>query len=275
MGKKILPEERRLRIYNIVQRRGTATLGEMCAELGVSESTVRLDLNKMEQQGLIKRTHGGAVLSESAAVNHERQWMMESLSVNRRIQQNAVEKDAIGRAAAAMIKDGESLMIDGGSTTPYVANHLLDKRGLTIITNSVFLITTLMANPDATLYLSGGIIYREIAVSVGETTNAYLGQFSVDKTILGINGFSVKHGLTVADAREPAVLSAKNKMIEACSELIIVCDHTKIGMVCLASLGFPQVKTCLVTGYEADAQSIAQFREMGIQVELVEYETEQ
>ena len=68
MGKKILPEERRLRIYNIVQRRGTATLGEMCAELGVSESTVRLDLNKMEQQGLIKRTHGGAVLSESAAV---------------------------------------------------------------------------------------------------------------------------------------------------------------------------------------------------------------
>lgn len=87
-------------------------------------------------------------------------------------------------------------MIDGGSTTPYVANHLLDKRGLTIITNSVFLIPTLMANPDATLYLSGGIIYREIAVSVGETTNAYLGQFSVDKTILGINGFSVKHGLT-------------------------------------------------------------------------------
>ena len=213
MGKKILPEERRLRIYNIVQRRGTATLGEMCAELGVSESTVRLDLNKMERQGLIKRTHGGAVLSESAAVNHERQWMMESLSVNRRIQQNAVEKDAIGRAAAAMIKDGESLMIDGGSTTPYVANHLLDKRGLTIITNSVFLIPTLMANPDATLYLSGGVIYREIAVSVGETTNAYLGQFSVDKTILGINGFSVKHGLTVADAREPAVLSAKNKMI--------------------------------------------------------------
>ena len=95
MGKKILPEERRLRIYNIVQRRGTATLGEMCAELGVSESTVRLDLNKMEQQGLIKRTHGGAVLSESAAVNHERQWMMERLSVNRRIQQNAVEKDAM------------------------------------------------------------------------------------------------------------------------------------------------------------------------------------
>ncbi len=78
----------------------------------------------MERQGLIKSTHGGAVLSESAAVNHERQWMMESLSVNRRIQQNAVEKDAIGRAAAAMIKDGESLMIDGGSTTPYVANHL-------------------------------------------------------------------------------------------------------------------------------------------------------
>ena len=64
--------------------------------------------------------------------------------------------------------------------------------------------------------------------------------------------------LTVADA-EPAVLSAKNKMIEACSELLIVCDHTKIGMVCLASLGFPQVKTCLVTGYEADAKALHSF----------------
>ena len=69
-------------------------------------------LTRWNGEGLIKRTHGGAVLSESAAVNHERQWMMESLSVNRRIQQNAVEKDAIGRAAAAMIKDGESLMIE-------------------------------------------------------------------------------------------------------------------------------------------------------------------
>lgn len=271
MSKKMMPEERLLKIYNIVQRTGTATLNVLCNELEVSESTVRLDLNKLEERGLIKRTHGGAVLSDTAAINHERRWMIDSLSVNRRMKQNAEEKDAIGIAAAAMIQDGDSLMIDGGSTTQFVANHLLDKKDLTIITNSVYLIPTLMANPSATLYISGGIIYREIAVAVGETTNEYLGQFSVQKTILGINGFSVKHGLTVADAQEPAVLSAKNKMIEACSELIIVCDHTKIGMVCLASLGFPDVKTCLITGYQADTQTIDQFRERGIEVHLVEY----
>ncbi len=93
-----------------------------------------------------------------------------------------------------------------------------DKRGLTIITNSVFLITTLMANPDATYISIGWHYITEIAVSVRETTNAYLGQFSVDKTILGINGFSVKNGLTVADARgSRRYCPLKNKMIEACS----------------------------------------------------------
>ena len=132
--------------------------------------------------------------------------------------------------------------------TQYVAPQMAEKQGLTIITNSFYMMQTLCKIPDAVIYLAGGMVYRDSASVVGEYANEFLSQFKVKKTILGIDGLSVEYGLTDADSREPQSLSIKKKMIQACDELIIVCDHSKIGRACLAPVEQLSRVSYLVTG---------------------------
>ena len=163
-------------------------------------------------------------------------------------------------------------MIDGGSTTQYVAPQLAEKQGLTIITNSFYMMQTLCKIPDAVIYLAGGMVYRDSAAVVGEYANEFLSQFKVKKTILGIDGLSVEYGLTDADSREPQSLSIKKKMIQACDELIIVCDHSKIGRACLAPVEQLSRVSYLVTGEGVDPAYIKKIEEAGVRVLVAPFE---
>ena len=211
MDKKLFPEERLEIIYNKIKEMKKIHVNELSDEFSISKSTIRMDLAELESRGLISRTHGGAIIKGELSVEEDGGKIKNFLDINSRIQKNQIEKDAIGQIAASLINDGDTIMIDGGSTTQFVAKHLEEKSGLTIITNSFFMLPTLLAIKDSAIYLAGGIVYKENAVLVGDLTNDFINHFKPQKLVLGIDGVSLEHGLTVADSMHPSVASIKRK----------------------------------------------------------------
>src|SRR5690554_5092803 len=124
MRKKMFPEERLKVIFNLLKERKKIYVNELAKELAMSKSTIRMDLAELESRGLINRTHGGAVLKEELLFDTLNQTDKINLEINLRIHKNQAEKDAIGKLAASLVNDGDTIMIDGGSTTQYVAKYL-------------------------------------------------------------------------------------------------------------------------------------------------------
>jgi DeoR family fructose operon transcriptional repressor len=229
MAKKLFREERLQLITELVRSRQKVFVDELAREFEISSSSIRIDLTELESRGLLKRTHGGAIAITKL---HGRMVTQKSSLELRQATQQA-EKRAIGRAAADLIDDGDTLMIDGGSTTLHVARHLIEKRGLTMITTSVSLLPQLMAIPDGRIYVVGGLLDLRFETLVGDITLDMLDRFRTAKAILGIDGLSLDAGLSVTD---PAVAASKQKMMRLSDQVIIVCDHTKLDQVCLIPL---------------------------------------
>ncbi len=259
MHQKLFREERLQLISDLVRTRRKVHVDELAEEFKVSPSSIRIDLAELESRGLLKRTHGGAI---AAAKLQGRTVTQKSPLELRRAAQQA-EKMAIGRAAAGLVEDGDTLMIDGGSTTLHVARHLLDKRGLTIITTAVCLLPQLMAIPDGRIYVAGGLLDPRFETLVGDITLDSLGRFRTAKAILGIDGISVDAGLSVTD---PAVATSKQKMMRLSDRVIIVSDHTKLDQVCLIPIAPLEKIDYLVTDSGAPAEIVDAIRFCGPQV---------
>jgi DeoR family fructose operon transcriptional repressor len=271
MNSKMFPEERIKVIFNIIKAKKKIHVNELAKELSMSKSTIRMDLAELESRGLINRTHGGAVLKDELLIDTTGETEKSTLGIDYRIQKNQAEKDAIGKLAASLISNGDTIMIDGGSTTQFVAKYLCAKSGLTIITNSFYMLPELMNAKDSAVYLAGGIVYKENAILMGDLTNEFVSHFKPEKLILGIDGVSIAHGLTVADSMYPSVASIKRKMIDACSQLIVVADHTKIGRICLMPIAPLEKVNYLVTDNDAASQEmIAAIRTVGPEVLLAD-----
>lgn len=244
---------RRLKISRSVQ------VNELALEFGISPSMIRLDLKELEVRGLLERTHGGAILADGPSSR----MTTGKLSFGARQTSLQNEKEAIGRAAAAIVKDGDTLMIDSGSTTLQVVRALQGKRGLTVITNAIDLLPDLLAIPDAQIYVSGGFVNRETVALLGEIATEVIGRFRAAKTILGIDGISLDHGLAAMD---PAMAAAKREMIAASKQLIVVADHTKINQTSLYTLAPIEAMHTLVTDVAAPITTIEAIRERGVEV---------
>ncbi len=266
MVNKLFPEERLEQLYKIIQDEKKVRVNDVSTRFSMSRSTIRTDLEELESRGLIVRTHGGAILRSSTLKDNENEKLSHNVELNIRTQEYTEEKRAIGQLAATLINDGDTLMIDGGSTTKAVAEQLIDKKKLTIVTNSIFLMPDLMAIGDSAVYLTGGIVYKENSVLVGDWSNDFVSHFKTKKSILGMDGVSIESGLTVADSMVPAVASIKKRMIEASSELIIVCDHSKLGRVCLTPVASCENMKYLVTDDGADPDMINELRALGVNV---------
>ncbi len=259
MTRKMFREER---LQLISERLGAGRkvyVDELAREFGVSPSSIRVDLAELETRGLLKRTHGGAIAS---AKQHGRMLTQKSSIELRKTAQQA-EKNAIGRAAAGLIEDGDTLMIDGGSTTLHVARHLGTKRGLTIITNAVSLLPDLMALPEARVYVAGGLLENRFETLLGDITLEALGRFRTAKAILSSDGISIDNGLSVTD---PGVAAAKRKMMVSSDTVIIVSDHTKLDQVCLIPIAPLEEVAYLVTDSGAPAETIAAIEACGPRV---------
>ncbi len=215
-------DERRQQLSEFLARRGFADLSVLVAELNVSESTIRRDLSQLEDEGVIRRTHGGAVFISDrfSALNYSAR---ESTEVD--------QKQAIGKAAAELIQDGETIMLDGGTTTFQVARHLLT-RALQVVTNSLPIANLLGSAGSIELIFVGGYIYPRTGVALGPIARQALDSLHFSKVFMGAAGIS-EDGFYNAN-----VLLAETQQQMMCSadEVVVVADHTKFGRRSLARL---------------------------------------
>jgi DeoR/GlpR family transcriptional regulator of sugar metabolism len=258
----MLREERLWRISQKLMQERVVVTSQLAEEFGLTPATMRTDLAELERRGLARRTHGGAVLTQS--VPSPKIPALEEAKLTNRFAVQHLEKAAIGRAAAGLIKDGETIMIDGGTTTYEVVRNLGDKRNLTVITSVLNdLWSELVSKGDMQIFLTGGFLRPESLSLVGEAAETMLHGFRASKAILGIDGISVEHGFTALNFMEASV---KKRMIEASQELIIVADSTKLGKVCLVPVAQVSSDCTLVTDWHAPSSYVNALRGHGLRV---------
>jgi len=236
---------------------------ELAKQFGLSASSIRNDLSELQSRGLLVRTYGGGMLAEHANTH----LVMHKSALQLRAEMQRAEKDAIGRAAADLVSDGDTIMIDGGSTTDYVVRHLSSKHALTIVTNATSLLPNLLAIPDAEIHLTGGFLHREYQTLLGEACIETLSRFRATKAILGIDGVSLQSGFTATNA---FVAAAKRKMIAASETVIFVCDSTKFGQVCLMPIARFEEVDYLVTDTGAPRHLVDAIEQRGTKVILAD-----
>ncbi len=258
----MLREERLWQISQKLLKERKVLASELATSFDLTPATIRLDLAELEKRGLARRVYGGAVL---AVTNHE--LYPPSFNEPRfmdRIDVLQSEKEAIGRVAAGLVNDGETIMIDGGTTSFQVCRNLDQKRGLTIVSCALNnLWPELAATSDLKIFLTGGYLQPESLSLVGEVAENMLHGFRANKAILGIDGISLEHGLTTMDFMEAGV---KKRMIQASQELIIAADHSKFGKVGLIPVAPIESIRTLVTDDKAPIDLVRGLRQRGVTV---------
>jgi DeoR/GlpR family transcriptional regulator of sugar metabolism len=254
-------EQRRSKIIIELGRAQSLKVNDLSHRLGVSEVSIRRDLQILEDTGLLKRVYGGAVAIPDQKVG-------EALST--RWYQNLEKKERIGRAAAAMIQRGDHLIIDSGTTPLQVVRHiapeLLASGNLTVITASLPVGREVGSHPGVHLILLGGVYLPTYDLVIGPQTIDNLKNLHADKLFLGTDGLTFTQGITTANVLEAEVDRA---MVNASSEVIVVSDSSKIGVIGLVTI-MPLTKIHkLVTDSDAPQDFVAELREQGVEVILV------
>src|SRR3984957_19754 len=230
----MLAEPRRRSLLDRIARQGFVTLDELVKSLGVSESTVRRDLEALDLAGVVKRTHGGALFaaSESRAMP----------AFDERTASAILEKRAIGQAAAALLEDGDTVLLDGGTTTLEVARALIGRR-VQVVTNSLPIAQLLASSQQTDLILIGGYVYPRTGVALGPLAIATMQSIRVRTAILGAGGI-VPEGIYNSNL---LLVETERQMMSCGQELMIVADHTKFGRLALARLcGLEDVQSIVV-----------------------------
>ncbi len=218
----MLVDERRHQIAESVIAQGAVTVAELSERFGVSQVTIRSDLEALERQGTLTRNRGGAVTNRAARFTPAFQ---QQSSVN------LEAKGAIAAKAAEIIQDGDRVILDAGSTTLYLADILCLRR-LTIAVNSVYSMNKLVDAPDIDLILIGGTLYRPALSFTGELAEGYLDRLHFDRTVLGVNGVTHR-GVSVNNPQEAGI---KRKMVEQAEQVIVLADGSKIGLESLVRI---------------------------------------
>ena len=219
MGKPLIPAQRRERIQDYLAVRQIARIADLCALLDTSEATIRRDLEWMEGEGMLERTHGGAILSQR--ITAEPEYLL-------RVNKNPDEKKMIGALAASLIEDGDIVFINSGTTTTQVIHHIRADAGVSDFTNNL---NAALEIGEAVFqhHLLGGDYQPVSKSSAGRFAMENIRQVFANKTIIGVDGISLKHGCTVPSNAEAEVVRA---MIERTKgQVIIVADHSKWGVV--------------------------------------------
>jgi DeoR family fructose operon transcriptional repressor len=258
-----LAVERRMRIVELVNSRKTITVPELVNMIKASPASIRRDLVWLDAQGLITRTYGGAV-----ARNHVQETLRQSSPPYRqRSHEYVEEKRAISRQAAELVGDGETLIIDAGSTSVFLIPLLAQKRDLIIITNSLdieyALVPIVEANPTMKVVSTGGMLYPRSRAFIGMTAEQALSQYYVDTTFLCVRGISLDHGLTVPVLEELAV---KRQMIKSAQQVVVLADHTKFGRTLAGLIAPIQAADLIITDDRLPAEVADQFAAAGPRV---------
>jgi DeoR family transcriptional regulator, aga operon transcriptional repressor len=240
------------RILELLARDGSVSVGALAADLGVSEATVRRDLQILGDQRLLERSHGGAIAHGTA---HE-------LPVRYRTGRSD-EKQRIAHAAAELVEEGTAVGLTGGTTTTEVARALATRQELTVVTNALNIATELASNPRLRVFAAGGEVRGSSREAVGPSAEAFVAGYNIDVAFLGVDGVDAKAGCTNYDpvgARVNAMLRERARVTA------VLADATKITRVALAPVcGMSEVDV-LITDSRADPAAVEAIRSRGCEV---------
>lgn len=242
-------------ILETLRRDGKIRVAEFSAQTGVSAVTIRKDLDRLEQEGLLFRVHGGAISAPIARNEH---------NYNERRYQKKTEKQLIAKAVSRLVNDGESILINVGTTSEYVVDELKAKQDLIVITNALPILERLNYCENVTTFFLGGCFETNMQIMIGDNVIEQLSRYSADKLIMGMDGVDPDYGLTSRNHVEDYIM---HKMIAQSREKILVVDDSKIGRSSLVRIADVTVFDTLVTNYCPENEEILrQIEKKGVRV---------
>ena len=245
-------EERKGKITEMIKNGKSVRVSELAKQFGVSESTIRRDLADLETIGMIKRTHGGAV--DNFVTSFEPSFAEKE-------DKYAKEKEYIGKLAASFIKDGDTIILDSGTTTKYIVPNITAKN-VTIITNSLNIAYELSNNSNFEVIVTGGLLRTRTQALVGDIAQGTLRQFRVDKAFIGANGVSLRFGVTTPNVVEAAT---KRAMMENAKEIFLVIDSSKFDQVSFALTCPVNTIDYIVTDRIEESEKV-QYEKIGVRI---------
>ncbi|WP_169085194.1 DeoR/GlpR family DNA-binding transcription regulator [Paenibacillus sp. PL91] len=253
----LFEEERKRKIVDYIQSHGRALVPELAEHFQVSESTVRRDLRELEEAKQLRRTHGGAVLLQQDSV--------EPSFVEKEVRYRQ-QKEDVAQKALSFIEEGDTIFLDSGTTTYFMAKHLKNFQKLTVVTNSNMVAQELNQVKHLDLLLTGGTLRYETQALVGPIADRSIDSIRVDKLFMAINGIDTGGGLTTPNLTEA---ETKRRMIQSAKQVILVTDHSKFGKVSFAKVAeLSDIHHCIVDDAISE-QAVREMEAEGIKVTVV------
>jgi DeoR/GlpR family transcriptional regulator of sugar metabolism len=246
--------ERQKQIFSLLVRQGRLSVAEIVDQFSISHATARRDLETLALQGKAQRVHGGVIAVDQAP---------PELPILERGSEQPDEKARVGRAAASLVADRETVFLGSGTTVLEVARNLRDRQNLTVITNSLPVLNMLAGRAGITVISLGGMLRESELSFIGHITEQALTEIRVDKVFIGTRGLSLEHGLTNDYLQETLTDRA---IMKIGSEVIIVADHTKVNRVSTVLLAPLDRMRWFVTDTNADRRFLQALKKIGIKV---------
>jgi DeoR family transcriptional regulator of aga operon len=253
----MLNEERRRSIMELLDREGRVLVKDLAAKFRTSHVTIRNDLEILHTRGQLHRTHGGALPTESGALIDP--------SLREKEELHRDEKRRIGEAVAKLLKEGQSVVLDSGTTATAAARALRDFRQLTVITNAVNIAAELAGSPIEVI-LTGGVLREKSFSLVGPLAEETLRRLSADVLLLGVDGFDVNFGMTTPNLLEANV---NRVMMEISRRTVAICDSSKFGRRSLSLIGPPSAVHQVITDGQISKSDLRALKQSGIEVTIV------
>jgi len=256
---RLLGEERRRKILQLVDKNGQVTITDLAERFSVSAVTVRADLDALSSSGALRRSHGGAVGRAEATPDYP---LRLKAALHR------AEKARIGRAAAQLVKPNETIILDSGTTTAEIATHLKETKiqPITVITNALNIALELADAPRVSIILIGGLLRPVSYSSVGPQAEAMLRDLHADHLFLAVDGFDSESGPSTPDVLEAQLNSV---MVRIAREVTVVADSSKLGRRSVSRIGPFERIARLITDKRASPEFIEALRKKGVEVKLV------
>ena len=224
---EMLAIERRNAISEILAARGKVIVSELAKEFSVTEETIRRDLDRLEKDGVATKTYGGAVSGNSSSTD---------IPYRVRLGVNVDKKKIIAEKVAALIKDGQRIMLDASSTAIYVTRAIKNKKNMTVITNSVEILLELAEKSDWTVFSTGGVLKEGALSLTGSSAERMIRGYHVDVAVCSCKGIDMKFGIT--DSNEKAVFDSAERRVLALESdkfdrksFVKVCDASEVDTI--------------------------------------------
>lgn len=256
----MLIAERQSRLREILLQRGMSDLETLAGELGVSQSTVRRDVDQLEQAGEVQRTHGGVIWVADRAATPGRPY-----AFHHRMGYRVQQKRQIARAAQELVKPGQTILIDGGTSTFYFAEELLG-RPLQIVTNSLPIANLFLNDENVELVLTGGLMYPRYGVLLGPMVESILSTIHVQTLFLSVAGI---HGGAMYN-QNMLLVQAERRMMEQAQEIVLLIDSAKFGQQALSKLGDLSDVDIVVSDSDLSEEHRQHVREAGCEMIVAE-----